>query len=455
MKVQTISKSNSAILSENPLLRYFNFIILYFAQGVPEGMLLYGIPAWMAMNHKSPGEIATFAVACGLPWSLKFILAPMMDRYTYLPMGRKRPWVILGQLGLVGSFINLAFVPDPLNNLNQLMIAGFLVSLFGAFQDVAVDGMAIDIIPDNQQARANGFMWGSKITGISISLAIGSWLLNKYNFTTSILVLSATIAVIMIVPILMRERAGEKLLPFTNGQASAESKKLQVDNWKLLFKSLFQVFKLRNSLILTIMLFVMQGAFNYMGTLLPIFTVKELGWTNVIYSENYAMAKLIGGIVGMIFGGILIERFGKRNMMNIYLILLIIATGILAFSSNFWTSTTAIYSYMMFYNILVTFATIGIFAIAMQCCWKKVSASQFTLYMTLGNLGRIVIAGLIGPISGHFTWHISIFSFGIFLMIALIAFQFLSVTGQIKKIAELEQKDLDASVLKMAADSNI
>ncbi len=193
-------------LSENTFLRYFNFIALYFAQGVPEGMLTFGIPAWMAMNGKSPGEIASFAIVMVLPWSFKFIVAPIMDRYTYLPMGRKRPWIILGQLGLIISLIFMAYVPDPLNNLNQLMIAGFIVSFFGAFQDVATDGMAVDIIPTDQQARANGLMWGSKIVGISIALASGSWLLNKYNFTIAMLTLSVIIGIIMLSPLFLRER---------------------------------------------------------------------------------------------------------------------------------------------------------------------------------------------------------------------------------------------------------
>ena len=47
-------------LSENTFLRYFNFIALYVAQGIPEGMTLFGIPAWMAMNGKSAGEIGSF-----------------------------------------------------------------------------------------------------------------------------------------------------------------------------------------------------------------------------------------------------------------------------------------------------------------------------------------------------------------------------------------------------------
>jgi PAT family beta-lactamase induction signal transducer AmpG len=125
----TLSKS-SAIpsLSDNSFLRYVNFIALYFAQGIPEGMLTFGIPAWLAMNGKTPGEIAGFTVIAVLPWSFKFIVAPMMDRYTYLPMGRKRPWILMGQIGLVLSCLYMASIQDPLNNLNQLMIAAFIVS---------------------------------------------------------------------------------------------------------------------------------------------------------------------------------------------------------------------------------------------------------------------------------------------------------------------------------------
>lgn len=434
-------------LSENTFLRYFNFIALYFAQGVPEGMLFYGIPAWMAMNGKSPGEIAGFAVVCGLPWSFKFIVAPLMDRYTYLPMGRKRPWVLLGQTGLILSCIAMAYVPDPLNNLNLLMAAGFVVSFFGAFQDVATDGMAVDIIPINQQARANGLMWGSKIIGISSSLALGSWLLNKYDFTTAILLLAVMIGAIMLVPLFLRERQGEKIAPWTSGTASAETKKLQLTSWITIFKSLYSVFSLRNSLLLACILFICQGAYNYIDTLLPIFTVKELGWTNVSYSQFYATAKLIGGIGGMLIGGILIDRFGKKRMMNIYFIGMVLLSAAFAFLKMYWVTNTFIYSFMMIYNVLYTFACIGIFAIAMECCWKKVSASQFTLYMTIGNLGRIALAALIGPITANFNWQISIFAFAVMIAVAWFIMQFLNINKQVERVVDLENKDAKTDLL--------
>lgn len=434
-------------LSENTFLRYFNFIVLYFAQGVPEGMLFYGIPAWMAMNGKSPGEIAGFAVACGLPWSFKFIVAPLMDRHTYLPMGRKRPWVLLGQVGLIVSCMVMAYVPDPLNNLNLLMAAGFVVSFFGAFQDVATDGMAVDIIPISQQARTNGLMWGAKIIGVSASLALGSWLLNEYNFTTAFLFLSSIIAVIMLVPLCLRERQSEKILPWTSGSASPETKKLQLNNWSTIFKSLYRVFSLRNSLLLACILFISQGAYNYIDTLLTIFTVQELGWTNVAYSQYYSSATLIGGIGGMLIGGFLIDKFGKKRMMSLYFLGMILITAALSYFKMYWVNTTFIFSFMIIYNMLYTFACIGIFAIAMQCCWKKVSASQFTLYMTIANLGRIALAALIGPIKTNFNWQMALFAFAVMIILALVLLQFLNVNKQAQRVVDLEKNDAEKQMI--------
>ena len=77
----------------------------------------------------------------------------------------------------------------------------FLLVFFGAFQDVATDGMAIDVIPINQQARANGLMWGSKTIGTALSLVIGTTLINLLGFNTAISSLSIAVAFLMLVPV--------------------------------------------------------------------------------------------------------------------------------------------------------------------------------------------------------------------------------------------------------------
>ncbi len=434
-------------LSENTFIRYFNFIALYLAQGIPEGMLFFGIPAWMAMNGNSAGEIGGFVAAASLPWSFKLIVAPLMDRFNYLPMGRRRPWVLLGQAGLVASFISMAFIPDPLHNMWLMSAAAFTIGCFGAFQDVATDGMAIDIVPIDQQARANGFMWGSKIVGTSGSLAVGSWFLTHYGFAAAILSLSALVALIMLVPLLLRERPGEKLMPWMHGVSSPENLKIQVNSWAAIFKSLYKVFTLRNSLILGVVMFVSQVAFNYMATLLPVFTVQGLNWTAQNYSQYFATASLIGGIGGMLIGGILIDRFGKIRMMNIYFFTVILLSVGLFFFKPYWTNNSFIAGFMIIYQILYVFSSIGLFAIAMQCCWKKVSATQFTIYMTMGNLGRVVGAKLIGPMKAEFTWEYMLLVFAFVMLIAWVIIQFLRIQRQLERINELENEDVNMELV--------
>jgi PAT family beta-lactamase induction signal transducer AmpG len=436
-----LKKDAIPALSDNTFLRYFNFIALYVAQGIPEGMCFFGIPAWMAMNGKTPGQIGGFVAMVGLPWSFKIITAPLMDRFTYLPMGRRRPWVMFGQLGLIASFVAMAFVPDPLNHLNLLMTAGFAVGFFGSFQDVATDGMAIDIVPVKQQARANGLMWGAKIMGTSASLALGSWLLNQYGFSVSILTLSVGVGLIMLVPLLLRERAGEKILPWTSGAASAETAVMQLTSWKVIGKSVYSVFTLRNSLLFAVLAFFTQGACNYIDTLLPIFTVQELGWTDRAYSQFYATASLIGGIGGMVIGGILIDKFGKIRMLNIYFFLLISFTAGFAFFKMYWVNRWFVCSFMIAYQVLYVFSTIGVFATAMQCCWKKVSATQFTLYMTISNVGRIAGAKAIGPIKGHLNWQYTLLAFAGMIAVAWILIRLIRINQHVEKVNELEKMD--------------
>ena len=434
------NKYNLPTLSESAFLRYFNFAALYFAEGLAQGMLFVGIPAWMAMQGKSPTEIGKFAVACSVPWTFKFIVAPLMDRYTYLPMGRKRPWVLLGHLGLMLSIIAFAFVPDPLNNLNIFFAAAFAVSSFGAIQDAAGDAMAVDVVPPDQQARANGFMQGSRMIGSSLSLVLCSWILNKYGFQASMLTLFFLVAIITLVPIILREQKGEKMLPFTSGKTSEISRKLQISNWAVILKALFSVFKLRNSLLVVLLLFITQGAYNFFETLLPIFAVKITGWTNVKYSQVFATADLIGGVAGMLLGGFLIEKFGKKRMINIYFFLIISLLLALKFAGDYWQNTDMLYGFIITYRLLNAFAKIGVFAIAMQCCSKNISASQFTIFMTMGAMGSIAGAFLVGPIKENFDWSTTFIFFEGFIGLAWLILQLINIEKHVEKINEIEHE---------------
>ena len=408
-----IKKRLGRVLTDNALTRYITFSALYIAQGIPEGITFFAIPAWLAMNGKTAMEIAAYVGVIGIPWSFKIIIAPLMDRFTFLAMGRKRPWVILGQLGLIISFLCIGLVEDPLNNLSGLMAVGFFISFFGAFQDVATDGMAVDVIPENEQARANGLMWGTKIIGTSAALMAGTWLINNFGLATAISSLSIVVATIMFFPIYFRERPGEKTMPWTAGKVSPDSKQTQLNSWKYIFKSLYKVVRLKSSLVFALGVFVVSLMFGLIDTLLPIFSIQELGWTNSYFSNVFSITTVIGGFLGMFIGGYLVDYFGKIRMLSVYLFCITLLIAVFASFSNLWSNNLIIYTFILSYYTLYTFLCIAVFASAMHLCWKTVAATQFTLYMALSNMGRAAGAAMLGVLKTKFSWEI------VFLIIAI------------------------------------
>lgn len=430
-------------LSENTFLRYFSFEALYVAQGIPEGLLWYAIPAWLAMNGKSPAEIGSYVAVIGIPWSLKIINAPIMDRFTYLAMGRRRPWVLFGQLGLILSFLSMSLITDPINNLSMLMLLGFVVSFFEVSQDIAVDGMAIDILPVDQQARANGLMWGSKTLGISASVAAGSWIMSHYGYFYAIVSFSFITSIIILVPLLLRERPGEKLFPWTSGEASKTTERIQLHSWKGIFKSLYKVFFLPVSLMMGIAAFSFSVGRGLIDTVLPVFTVQELGWADTQYSQIFATANLISGIGGMIIGGFLIDYFGKVKMITVYMSLLITVVATMGFLKSLWHSEIFVIGFIIGFYVLLTFTTIAIFASAMQLCWKRISITQFTLYMAISDLGLSAGAALLGPLKELLNWDFVILSYIIFAVVMLILIRFINFERYNQQVEKLGLKYFD------------
>lgn len=413
-------------LSENTFLRYFNFSVLYLAQGAPEGITFYAIPAWLAMNNKTPMEIASYVAVIGIPWSFKILIAPLMDRFTILSMGRKRPWVIAGQLGLIISFLVMGIVPDPLNNLDGLMVAGFFISLFGAFQDVATDGMAIEVVPENEQARANGLMWGSKTIGVSLSLVAGTALINSLGFSVAIPFLSIAFAFFILVPICFRERPGEKLMPWSNGKPSEYAKTIQLDSWKKIFKGLLKVIILPSSIFISIAI-CFNGMLNgLIDTILPIYTIQELGWTNTSFSQAYSTANLISGLFGMFAGGALVDFFGEKKMLSIYLLLTITILFTIGLSTFLWGYNSFIFGFILLSTLLATFISIAFFATAMKLCYKTVAATQFTLYMAISNSGRAYGCGLVGTLKDFFSWEQVFMLIAVSPLVTILSIQFIN-----------------------------
>jgi PAT family beta-lactamase induction signal transducer AmpG len=185
--------------------------MLYAAQGIPDAMILIVFPAYLAAHGVAPGAIGAFLGVAMLPNATKLILGPIVDRWAYLAMGRRKPWIMAGELGIAMAFGFLASLHDPATQLPLFTAGAFCVTLATALQDVATDATAMDLIPANEQGRANGIMWGSKTVGTAAFATLGSLILEHVGFTAMVGAALAILLAVLLTVTLVREHPGERL----------------------------------------------------------------------------------------------------------------------------------------------------------------------------------------------------------------------------------------------------
>lgn len=428
-------------LSERRLLRYGAFTGLYIAQGLPEGLLTIALPAVMAERGLSTAEIGWYTGIAVLPWSFKLVGGVLIDRFSFLPMGRRRPWVLGAQLGLVLGLLVLASMRDPFEHLFWLATAAFFVNLSAALQDVAVDGMAVDLLPAGEQGRANGLMWGGKVAGIAGAAAMGAWMVNAYGFGSTMCTFALLVMTIMLIPLLLRERSGERLLPWSPGRASEAAGAVQLRDWRGLLRSLLQVALLPASLLAAAAVFAAGAGSRLLLTWLPVLAVQELSWDSAAWSQRVGTAGLVAGAFGMLVGGILVDRLGKVRTTALALLLNVALAILMGSFPVLWSATILVSAYVfLIYSFHVVY-TIGSFATAMKLCWKRVAATQFTFYMAAFNLGMAAGASLAGPLDGLLSYGQIFFVVAAAWGIALVLFALIDLEKHAEQVDLLEARE--------------
>jgi MFS transporter, PAT family, beta-lactamase induction signal transducer AmpG len=392
------------VLKNNRYLRFITLGLLYIAQGLPIGLFQVAIPAWLAAQGLSVAEVGSFIAIVFLPWSFKLLAGPVMDRFSFPPMGRRRPWVLGAQLGIVLSLLLIAVIaPDPKSGFMLLAALGFVANTFGAIQDVAVDGMAIDILEEDERAQANAYMFGGQIVGVSGSTALGSLALDQAGLGAAALVLALIVALIMLIPLFLREREGERILPWSEGEASKEALESVMDSWITIVKTLIKALILPMSLLLI----VVEGLNRISGGMLlaisPVLTVQELGWLQTDYSQWVAIIGVAAAVFGVLMGPI-IDRVGARVTLTIAVLIRVGMFLAVAMLQSWWQDPY-FYKTVMLINFLSgQIVSITIIALFMQISFKRISATQFAVYMALANLTLSLGSALVAPMDGVLTY---------------------------------------------------
>lgn len=144
--------------------------VFYLVQGLPFGFQAKALPVYLTTHGLSLTEVG-FAGAVSAPWLLKPLWAPLVDRYASDRFGRRRSWIVPLQAALASTCLGLAFV--PLEALAWFLGLVALTNLFAATMDIAVDGLAVDMLEPDELG------WGNiaQVVAYKIGMVIGGGIL--------------------------------------------------------------------------------------------------------------------------------------------------------------------------------------------------------------------------------------------------------------------------------------
>ncbi len=408
-------------LKDHRYLRFATLGLLYVAQGLPIGLFQVAIPAWLASQGMSAAQVGSFIAIVFLPWSFKLLAGPVMDRFSFPPMGRRRPWVIGAQAGIVLALLLIAFIaPDPNNSLMLLAGLGFFANCFGAIQDVAVDGMAIDILEQDERARANAFMFGGQVIGVSGSAALGSYALVNFGLGSAAFILAIVVSLIMLVPLFIKERQGERILPWTHGSPSKEALESVSESWSEIFSILIRALILPMSLLLILLEGLSRVSAGMLTAIGPVLTVQDLGWTQTDFSQWIAITGIAAAVFGVLLGPV-VDRFGTRIALTLAISVRMLMFLAMGYMQSLWQDPLFFKAAILVSALSGQIVTIAIISIFMQISFQRVAATQFAVYMALANLtlsmGSAVIAPMDGVLSYSQMFYVAAALNGLFLLL--------------------------------------
>jgi MFS transporter, PAT family, beta-lactamase induction signal transducer AmpG len=140
---------------------------LYFSQGLPFGFFTQGLPVILRQRGYSLGAIGLSSLLAA-PWALKWLWAPLVDRHYVSRFGRRKTWIVPLQLCTVVVLLALA-VSGALSSMKTLLVAIFVLNLLAATQDIATDGLAVEMLAREERGWANGL----QVAGYRLGMIVG------------------------------------------------------------------------------------------------------------------------------------------------------------------------------------------------------------------------------------------------------------------------------------------
>lgn len=358
---------------------------LGLASGLPNVIATDTIAAWLSAIGRDVASIGLFALIT-LPYTFKFLWAPLLDRYELLGLGRRRGWLIAVQFLLAGTLAAIAFCGPSVaqSSLLPLVVLGVVLVLLSASFDIVSSAYMVDVLePHERGAGAAMFVSGYRIA--FVAAGAGILVLAQYAGWRMAIASGAMLIATSAVATFFAPEPARIAPPRSLVEAVVQPVARFIADYRaglVVIVAFVLLFRLPDQLAsrMTMPLLIQHLKF----------TAEQVGWLRQALGFGIT-------IIGALAGGAVVARLGMSRSLVLFGILQAVSNAgfvlLASVSPSLWLMA-GIIAVENFCNGLVS---AGFVAFLMSCCDHRYSATQYALLTSL----MAAAAALAGAISGY------------------------------------------------------
>ncbi|MGB4270627.1 MAG: MFS transporter [Spirochaetota bacterium] len=388
--------------------RLYGFILLfllYLTQGIRFGFQVTALPVLFRQSGVSLTMIG-FSSLLALPWMLKIVWAPLVDRFWIAAFGRRKSWLMPLQIMIFMSAFSATHI-DITSNPLLFAASIFIMNFCASIQDIAVDGLAIDILKETDLGYGNAIQVVGYKIGMLISGGFLVYLSSYLGWENVFYIICGIIAI----PVLM-------LIPYKENVITKT--KVQYITINDIFVHIKQAVKQHGMVIVFFLIATYKTGETFIDGMFKPFLV-DLGFSASQIGLWQGMYGMAASIAGSITGGMLASHYGIFNGLWFSLLVRLIPL------CGEWYCTLNVPSHELI--IMVTIAehffggmlTTAMFAFMMYTVDKIIGATHYTILATIEVLGKSPGMWFSGLLADNFGYSY-LFAIGVFLSIIPLVF---------------------------------
>jgi len=367
--------------------RMFIVLLLGFASGLPLGLTSGTLQAWLKTENIDLGTIGLFSLV-GLPYTLKFIWSPLMDRFVPPLFGRRRGWMFVTQLGLVVTIIALGF-SNPKLNAQMFAFFALCVAFFSASQDIAIDAYRTEVLEEEELGAGAGiYIMGYRIAMI-VSGALALILADHMSWSSVYIIMAVCMSVGLLASVIGPEPKNSEAAPKTIGEA--------------IYLPFIEFFKRAGAVEMLIFILIYKIDVAFAMALTTPF-MMDLGFSKTDVGAVLKGVGLIATIGGTLAGGAFLARYGIKKSLWVFGITQALSGFTFYLLAHVGHSYSMMISAICIENICSGLATSAFTAFMMKIVDKRFTATQYALLTSFMALTRIMVQTPSGFIAKAYGW---------------------------------------------------